>query len=373
VPRLHGRTAYVALLALGGLDAAGYSVIAPVVPAISEETGAGPWVIGLLVSFFAIGQALGYPLAGQGIQRRHAAWVLGLALLCMAVGDLGFVLGEGLWAYFPARLLQGIGAGGLWLGVVFGVLERFPGEEYRRLTGVLGAYSIGAVAGPALGAIGGIRGPFLAHLVLVCLGALVVWRLGAPKERPAFGSERSALRTPGFRLASASIILVALSLGTLEGPLPLHFDDLLSQSQIGLLYLATSLMVGLSATLAGRLLPRSALVLGVVCLVSGIALAGVTGTVPWWLAASAVVGVGLGAGEAGSIGILLETVGTDRIVLALVVWSQLWAFGYLVGPATAGGIADLLGFGAVGIVPFATAVVVVVAFLRAPEARPAPV
>ena len=112
MPHLHGRTAYVALLALGGLDAAGYSVIAPVVPAISEETGAGPWVIGLLVSFFAIGQALGYPLAGQGVQRRQAAWVLGLALLCMAVGDLGFVLGEGLWVYFPARLLQGIGRAG---------------------------------------------------------------------------------------------------------------------------------------------------------------------------------------------------------------------------------------------------------------------
>ena len=60
--RLQGRPAYVALLALGGLDAAGYSVIAPVVPAISEETGAGPWVIGLLVSFFAIGQALGLSL-----------------------------------------------------------------------------------------------------------------------------------------------------------------------------------------------------------------------------------------------------------------------------------------------------------------------
>ena len=140
-----------------------------------------------------------------------------------------------------------------------------------------------------------------------------------------------------------------------------------------MLYLATSLMVGLSATLAGRLLPRRALVLGVVCLVSGIALAGITGTVPWWLAASAVVGIGLGAGEAGSIGILLESVGTGRIVLAMVVWSQLWAFGYLVGPAAAGGVADALGFGAVGIVPLGAALVVVIALFRAPGARPASV
>jgi len=85
------------------------------------------------------------------------------------------------------------------------------------------------------------------------------------------------------------------------------------------------------------------------------------------------VGIGLGAGEAGSIGILLETTGTDRIVLAMVVWSQLWAFGYLVGPAAAGGVAEALGFGAVGIVPLVAALVVAIAFFRAPGARPASV
>jgi hypothetical protein len=87
----------------------------------------------------------------------------------------------------------------------------------------------------------------------------------------------------------------------------------------------------------------------------------------------AVVGVGLGAGEAGSIGILLETVGTGRLVLAMVVWSQLWAFGYLIGPAAAGGVADALGFGAVGIVPLGAALVVAIAFVRAPAERPASV
>ena len=85
------------------------------------------------------------------------------------------------------------------------------------------------------------------------------------------------------------------------------------------------------------------------------------------------MGIGLGAGEAGSIGILLETTGTDRIVLAMVVWSQLWAFGYLVGPALAGGVAEALGFGAVGIVPFGAALVVAIAFFRAPGTRPASV
>jgi hypothetical protein len=42
--------AYPAVLALGTVDAAGYSIIGPVVPAISEQTDAGPGSIGALVA-----------------------------------------------------------------------------------------------------------------------------------------------------------------------------------------------------------------------------------------------------------------------------------------------------------------------------------
>ena len=131
---------YLSLLALGALDAAGYSVIAPVVPAIADETGAGPGVMGALVATFAVGMAFGFVLGGQGVQRRHASFVLGASIVLMAVGSLGFVLGDGhLAAYFAARLVMGIGSGGLWIGVTFATLERFRGQEYERLTGVLAA------------------------------------------------------------------------------------------------------------------------------------------------------------------------------------------------------------------------------------------
>jgi hypothetical protein len=65
--------AYPLLLALGALDAAGYSVIVPVAPAISAETGAGPAAIGLLVASFPAGMVAGFAwparlsaAAGQG-------------------------------------------------------------------------------------------------------------------------------------------------------------------------------------------------------------------------------------------------------------------------------------------------------------------
>jgi MFS family permease len=357
------RSAYAALLGLAALDAAGYSIIAPVVPAIADETGAGPTVVGALVTMFAVGQLAGYPLAGRGVQRRHASLVLAAALACMVVGDLGFVLGDGLAVYFPARLLQGVGAGGLWIGITFAVLERFPGEEYRRLTGILAAYSVGSILGPSMGAIGGISGPFLLHLGLVLAGAAAVAGLGAPRTPARFGSDRSALRAPGFWLASAGIGLVAVGLGSLEGPLPLHFASELSQAAIAALYVAGAVVAGAAATLAGRAAPRPALVVGSLAVVGGVALAGAVASVPLWVVAVALTGLGVGAGEAGALGILLETIGPERIVTAMVVWSQLSAVGYLAAPVAAGGVAETLGFGAVGLVPLAAAALVAVAFV----------
>lgn len=363
--------AYVVLLALGALDAAGYSIIAPVVPEIDEATGAGPAVLGALVACFAVGQLAGYPLGGRGVQRRQATFVLAASLLLIVVGDLGFVLGEGLAVWFPARLLQGIGAGGLWMGISFAVIERFPGQEFQRLTGVLAAYGAGAIAGPAMGAAGGIRTPFLLHVVLVVVLALALAWIGAPRERAAFRSDRAALRSPGFVLASAGILLVALALGTFDGPLPLHFAELLSQAEIAALYVAAAVVAAVCATVAGRLPPRPTLAVATVLIPAAVALAGLTESVAVWVVVGVLFGVGLGIGEAGALGVLLSSIGVERIVLAMVVWSQVWALGYLAGPAAAGGIAEVFGFGAIGLVPLAAALLVGVVFLRAPLARPA--
>jgi MFS family permease len=363
--------AYLVLLGLGALDAAGYSIIAPVVPEIEEATAAGPAILGALVACFAVGQMLGYPLGGRGIERRHAVWVLAGSLVLVVLGDLGFVVGEGLGVWFPARLVQGIGAGGLWMGVSFAVIERFPGQEFPRLTGVLAAYGAGAIAGPAMGAAGGIRTPFLIHLVLVLVLAAALTRVGPPRGRVAFRSDRAALRSPGFVLASAGILLVALALGTFDGPLPLHFAELLGQAEIAALYVASAVVGAVCATVGGRLPPRPTLAVGTVLIPAAVAIAGLTESVGVWVVAAVLLGVGLGIGEAGALGILLHSIGVERIVLAMVVWSQVWALGYLAGPAAAGGVAEALGFGAIGLVPCAAALLVGAVFLRAPLARPA--
>jgi MFS family permease len=320
--------------------------------------------MGVLVASFAVGQMIGYPLAGRVLQRRHALAVLLASLALIVLGDLGFIFGETLGVYFPARLLQGIGAGGLWIGTAFAIIERYPGEEYKRLTGILAAYGIGAIAGPAIGGVGGIRAPFALHLVLVTVVTLALVAIGTAKEPVKFGSDRAALRTPGFWLASAGILMVSLTLGTFDGPIPLHFAEQLSQAQIAALYVLAALVSSASATLAGRASPRPVLAAATVLMTLAIALGGATEMVGLWVLVAVLLGVGLGAGEAGSLGVLLESIGVDRIVLAMVVWSQVWAVGYLVGPAVGGGVAEALGYGALGLVPLVASMFVFVGFAR---------
>ena len=162
--------AYRLLLALGALDAAGYSLIVPVIPEIADASGAGPATLGLLVAAFPAGMMAGFWLAGRAVERRGVRPVLVGALALIALGALGFVLTDSLTVYFVSRLVMGVGSAGLWIGVTLDTLERWPGQEYVCMSRIFAAYSIGGLVGPALGAVGGTAGPFTLYLVLVAGG-----------------------------------------------------------------------------------------------------------------------------------------------------------------------------------------------------------
>src|SRR5262249_40195711 len=138
----------------------------------------------------------------------------------------------------------------------------------------------------------------------------------------------------------------------------------LSQAQIAGLFVGMSLVVGVSAAAAGALRPRPLLLASLVPVTCGIALAGATDSVGPWLLALGLAGIGIGLGDTPSTGILLEEVGASRMVVAMVVWSQLGLVGYLLGPLAGGAVADGLGYGWLVLVPLAAAAPVAAAFWR---------
>ena len=343
--------AYPTLLALGALDAAGYSVIAPVLPQIAARTSMGPAVIGLLVAAFPLGIVVGFPFAGRAVRRWGTREVLLGSLGLLAVGSLGFVIGSELSVFFLARFVMGIGSGGLWIAITFSTLERWPGQEYLCMSRIFAAYSVGGLLGPALGAIGGIRGPFLAYLTLI-VAVTPLAMLLLPPDRPiAFRTDRSVLGMRRFWAASAGVLFAYLALGLSEGVLPLHFAAGFDQRGLGLLYMAMSVAVAFAAGAAARYTPRLMVVLSTVLVSVGLGFAAATPAPSYWIVALLVAGVGIGIGTTGSTGVLLETVPSERIVTAIIVWSEIGIAGYLVGPLVGGAMTQTLGFSTLALIP----------------------
>ena len=73
---------------------------------------------------------VGFALAGAALRRRGAKALLVGSLALVALGALSLVLGDSLEIYLAARLLMGVGSGGIWIGATFDTLERWPGLEY---------------------------------------------------------------------------------------------------------------------------------------------------------------------------------------------------------------------------------------------------
>jgi hypothetical protein len=118
-----------------------------------------------------------------------------------------------------------------------------------------------------------------------------------------------------------------------------------------------------AAVLSGRYRPALAVNASLVLVIVGTGLASGTGQVPAWVAGLALLAIGIGLGNTGSIGVLFEAVGNERIVTAMLVWSQIGIAGYLIGPLAGGAIVQAFGFSALVAVP-ALAAAAVAASLR---------
>jgi MFS family permease len=347
------RRAYASLLTLGVVDAAAYSVIGPVLPVIAEENDASPSTMGAFAAVFPLVMLVGLAVSGHQIRHGRLRHVLGVSLALLAVGAGAFVVTSDLTVLFVARAVMGLGSGGLWMGVTFRTLEYWPGREYRCMSRIYAAYSVGALVGPALGALPGSHLPFAAYLAVLLMVSPLLHFLPEPLAPRPYVTDHSWRRLPGFWYAAGGIMLGMLAVGMVDGVLPLHFSTLLSQTQIGVAYVATAVVTAVAAVASGHLRPGVALLLGGVAMTLGVTGAGATTAVTAWLVALALIGFGGGAAQTGSTGVLLEEIPTDRIVSAMTVWSQLGIMGYFIAPAVGGPMAEHLGYASLGLVPLA--------------------
>jgi MFS family permease len=207
-----------------------YSALAPLLPGLKEELGLTTSQAGVLGAMYALGITLAV-LPASGLKLLIGAkWVVAAGLAILVPATVAFGVGNTYTWLVVARLMQGVGAAGLWIGGLVWLVEAGPRERRGEMVGVvLSAGAAGEIAGPTLGGVAaaiGLAPTFAATAGLVGLLGLAV--LGVPS--PARGgpmlqgraASAHALISPVAWLPAVPVMLM----GVLSVLGPLQMADL---------------------------------------------------------------------------------------------------------------------------------------------------
>ena len=207
-------------------EAIGYGMVAPTLPFMARLTGAGEDQIGLLVGIYAAVGLVAAPWLGSIANRRGHRFIILVGLACLTVASLAFTIAPNYPSLVLARLVQGFGAAGVWVGSLTLAAELSADATMgRSLSWLTGAWSLGFIIGPALGGIGTLRTPFLVYAALAAC-ALAIGLAGLPRTgggRPAAtlaGILRIA-RRPSILASGAATLGLAFFYGSIEAFVPL--------------------------------------------------------------------------------------------------------------------------------------------------------
>ena len=190
------------------LDLVGFGIVIPVLPLYAKDFGASPFVIGLLLAGYSLGQFLGAPVLGRLSDRLGRKPVLLLAVAGSALGNLVTGMAGSLAVLFVARLIDGLSGASVAVANA-AVADLAPPAQRTRLFGMLGAaFGIGFVVGPAIGGLASFGGrslPFYVAAGLAVLNGLLAWRR-VPETRPGARPARQSVGAPQGRVAAAAAL-----------------------------------------------------------------------------------------------------------------------------------------------------------------------
>jgi len=369
----------------------GASAPSPFYPVLAAEIGFDAIVISAVFAVYAVALLLALLSAGSlsdHVGRRPV--VIG-GLLLLAASMVLFWHADTVATLVLARILQGGASGVLIAALSAAALDLAPGER-SRVAALWNALSPGIglalgalLAGIALDLTGqpllDVFAPLtLAYLVLAALFLLAPET--APLRPGAWASLRFRLSVPVAIRADFWRGAPAVIAGWATGGLFLSLGANIVRAELGgdahvWQGLAVAMLAGVGAITAFLLRtrsPRTSVVFGTAALATGTALSLVAlslASLPFYLAATAITGMGFGTAFSGVVASLAPRIpATDRADTFAVIYVLAYlAFG--VPAVIAGMLVGLFGLGVVcvgyGIVVIALAVIALVLRLRQPE------
>ncbi|MGH2562331.1 MAG: MFS transporter [Thermomicrobiales bacterium] len=338
-------------------------IVSPALPSIKDDLALSASGAGLVFSLFFAGRLVGNFPAAFLVDRvgAPATAMIGAALL--AAGSALAASAPSAAVLYPARMLQGVAVALLVTAALISLVRLRPGQgaamTYFGFMATIGGI-FGLASGGLLTGTTGWRGIFVLSIGLA--GALAVagaWSRRTPTTAAPIAAtstaDEDAARDGRFRAIAVFVLanFLAYFNYAVWTALPLYADKAFDASPgtISALLLSVTLVHLVAAFPCGRVIARwggrRALLAGVVVSLTGTALLLAPGEALWLALPLAPFSIGqvLATNAAGDL--VLHGAGRGGRAVGMVRLSS--DFGLVVGPAVAGVLQDVAGYGA----PFA--------------------
>ncbi|WP_354701812.1 hypothetical protein DSM112329_02148 [Paraconexibacter sp. AEG42_29] len=245
------------------VDTMFYAVVAPLLPALTDDLDLSKASAGLLSAAYPAGTLLGSLPAGLLASRRspRTAVLLGLGLLAGSTLVFGFA--QQIVLLDLARFVQGVGGACSWAGALAWLIAEAPEERRGELIGTALGWAIGgSLFGPVLGSLAEATSHELVFgSVVVFAGGLALWATTMEcthRSSPqGLDAVISALRRPDIRTAMWLVTLPALAFGVVGVLGPLRLDGFgFSGTAVGATFLVAAAVEACVSPVVGRLSDR---------------------------------------------------------------------------------------------------------------------
>ena len=347
------------LVAASFIIAVGFGIVAPVLPTYAAAFNVGTTAVSALISAFAFVRLAFAPMSGRLVSRfgEPNVYIVGILIVAAGTTACGFA------SSYPEMLIYRSAAGvgsTMFTVAALGLLIRITPPPMRgRASGLWATgFLLGNIAGPIIGA--GLasfsaRVPFIAYGVMLCVAAAFVWfflrrsTLAAldRSEAPTM-TVRTALRSRAYRAALASgfsngwaVFGVWISLIPLFVVQALHHSPAVAGVSLSVFAAGNASVLMVSGKIADTYGRRPVGMAGLVTAAAGTIWLGFTTSVPMFMAASLVAGVGAGLLNPPQNAVVADVIGAKgKGGPVLAGFQMVTDLGAIIGPLLTGFLAD---------------------------------
>jgi MFS family permease len=217
------------------VDATGMGIILPLLPFYSQRLGATPFLVGALVSAYAVCQLVAGPIVGILSDRYGRRKVLLVSQIGTLAGFVLLALAPSLTLVFLARIIDGLTSGNISVAHAYAAEHSTPETRKQALGATSGAIGTGLVLGPALSGFLVPYGPTPPVWAAAALSLISI--LATIALLPPDASEPLYLQRIPERKATRTMLGIRYAWGVLVLLIVFFFVNSMFLSQVGL-YLA---------------------------------------------------------------------------------------------------------------------------------------